>query len=636
MRIKHIAVMASGIDEEYQNAILRGIHSAAEEHGVSLSHFIAFGGVMSNRLADEGEYNVFRLADFRQFDGVILLANTFSTAEVLEELIAKIQIAGIPAVSIDQELEGFDYIGIDNGAAMEAMVRHIVEYHGKRRVNFISGPADNSESMIRLDAYRRVLEEHHIPIEEHRIYHGFFRGEDGRAAVETFFMQEEPFPEAIVCANDAMAISAMGALDRHGIRVPEDVLVTGFDHTYYARNYAPEISSVGRPLFSSGRMACELLIRRLEGQMQPRSYRMGMEQYYTQSCGCGNRYADDPISYKRRNFQTVDRYSAESAMISRMACALAETDCFEDYVETLKEFVLETKCEEFYLCLCDHWRSGTQIAAGAMRFHEMTQELRHFSNCFLVSLCYQNGRFGSMPPFLAEEVLPGLHSEERCRKLYFVPLHFRGRCLGFAALVNTAFPLDSQMFHSWVLNVSNSLENIRKIDCLNAVMQELDKLYVIDPLSKISNRNGFCRQTEEQYMQCQNQEIPVMVLFSDLDGLKKINDTYGHQEGDHAILTFAEILKDCCEEGEICCRFGGDEFIVFAAGYTEARTIQLLRRIEEKITVSNSVSGAPYCLSASFGWHVAVPRRDQTLFQMISVADQRMYETKRRKRSGVL
>ena len=72
-----IAVIASGIDEEYQQSILRGIHLYAAQHNVNIAHFIAFGGILSNRKYDHGEYNIYQLPNFSLFDGVILLSNTF-------------------------------------------------------------------------------------------------------------------------------------------------------------------------------------------------------------------------------------------------------------------------------------------------------------------------------------------------------------------------------------------------------------------------------------------------------------------------------------------------------------------------------------------------------------------------------
>ena len=169
-----VAVIASGIDEEYQHSILSGIHRYAAHHRVHVAHFIAYGGMLANPKYDQGEYNIFTLPNFSQFDGVILLSNTFSS-DLAADLSRRIAEAGIPAVSIDRDLEGMFHVGIRNGDAMEQITRHFIEEHGVRRFNFISGPDDNTESMERLNSFRKVLAEYNIPLEDERIYRGSFR-----------------------------------------------------------------------------------------------------------------------------------------------------------------------------------------------------------------------------------------------------------------------------------------------------------------------------------------------------------------------------------------------------------------------------------------------------------------------------
>ena len=164
------AVIASGIDEEYQHSILNGIHRYAAQHHVNLAHFIAYGGMLANPKYDQGEYNIFELPNFSLFDGVILLSNTFS-ADLAEELSKRIVAAGIPAVSIDRDLKDMYYIGIRNAMAMEQITRHFIEEHHVRKINYISGPDDNTESVERLNAFTKVLAEYEIPLEEERIYH---------------------------------------------------------------------------------------------------------------------------------------------------------------------------------------------------------------------------------------------------------------------------------------------------------------------------------------------------------------------------------------------------------------------------------------------------------------------------------
>lgn len=629
-----VAVIASGIDEEYQQSILRGIHRYAAQHGVNIAHFIAFGGTLSNPKYDMGEYNIFELPNFDLFDGVILLSNTFP-AEQGELLHRRIAQAGIAAVSIDKDFGDCFYIGIRNASAMEQITRHLIEEHGVRRLNFISGPDENSESRERFDAFRRVLEEYGIPLEEDQIYRGTFRHKDGRLAVEAFLDSGREMPQAIVSANDAMAISAVLRLAESGISCPEDILVSGFDNTYNARNFYPKLTTVERPLMQSGALACELICRTAAGENPERVQELNAVPIFSESCGCADHEPEDINVFKKRSYQREGSIRRDIARNNQMSCALVECDSFAEYIQAVKSFVLRTRCEEFYLCLNDNWHTK-QIAqdvgyTGALPSDTYT--VRGYSGRMLLPLAYYDGAFHEDESFSSSEMLPRLRVDAagRVRSLYFVPLHFRERCLGYFVIGNSDLPLESELFHTWSINLSNSLENFRKLLCLDEIAQELDKLYAIDSLTGIYNRNGFKRGAQRIFEDCIREKRLVMVMFADMDGLKQINDNFGHKAGDHAIRTIATILQESCQNGEIACRFGGDEFFIFGADYTEERARRLGERIRRDLAICNENAGIPYELSLSMGACLMVPPAGSSIFQMITIADNKMYEEKRKR-----
>jgi len=126
----------------------------------------------------------------------------------------------------------------------------------------------------------------------------------------------------------------------------------------------------------------------------------------------------------------------------------------------------------------------------------------------------------------------------------------------------------------------------------------------------------------------------VMVMFIDMDGLKGINDTYGHKAGDIAIHCTAEIVQECCKQGEICCRFGGDEFIIFTTDATDEDARSLMERINRSMAHFNETSNRPFSLNVSIGYHITIPVNRVNLFQMITIADNEMYLEKRKKRQS--
>ena len=153
MDIKRIAVIIEEIGQSYQSTILSGISAGAAEFGLNIAAFVSFSGEMNNPRHEIGEFTIFSLTDFTDFDGAILLTNTLSYQPVVNDIIDKIKRAGIPAVSIDKDIPCFYHIGIDNKTAMRGITEHMITVHGYKDSAYISGPADNSESSDRLVAF---------------------------------------------------------------------------------------------------------------------------------------------------------------------------------------------------------------------------------------------------------------------------------------------------------------------------------------------------------------------------------------------------------------------------------------------------------------------------------------------------
>ena len=166
------------------------------------------------------------------------------------------------------------------------------------------------------------------------------------------------------------------------------------------------------------------------------------------------------------------------------------------------------------------------------------------------------------------------------------------------------------------------------------MIHELDRLYVNDPLCNIYNRNGFIRAADTLFNRCLETGEKLLISFIDMDGLKLINDNYGHKEGDFALQRLASIITDCCKNGRICARFGGDEFIIIGAGAVDEDIAALESTFRKQLESVNNVIGKPYEIEASIGTIVTGVDDEITLFNLITKADSLMYERKKRKKTS--
>lgn len=628
-----IAIIVAGIDQTYQSSILHGIQSTASECAFDFYVFSSFSGVMDNVSHDMGELNIFNLPDFNDFDGAILLTNTIGYQYAVNDILARIKSAGIPAVCIDNDVEGLFHIGIDNRTAMRKITEHFIKVHGFTKFNYISGPVGNSESDARLAAFLEVLEENNISIDENRIYYGDFRAPSGKAAVEYFRKNTPYMPQAIICANDVMAAAAINRLYEDGFKVPEEIAVSGFDNTFNNHNLRIELTSVERPITLSGQLAVKMLYNRLHDIEQERSIILDMSTRFTESCGCHDSVIHDDHGYKElniANYSRLESYNTYMTIFNQLSCKLHGCNTFEEYIDCLKKFVSQVDPEECYFCLCDNWRSEFIDNNGTVKRND--EIYTEYANTMLVPIAYYRGRFYDVAPISKKSLVPDINREQENKFYYFLPLHFGERCLGYMSISNCKVSLHNTMFQSLCITINNSLENIRKLICLNYAVERMGSLYTQDTFSGIYNRAGFVQATSDIFSTCAQKHRNVMLMFIDLDGLKVINDTYGHETGDIAIRSIADVLCKSCDKNEIYCRFGGDEFIVFAADYTDEEASELTARIEENIAEENRTANHSFTLSASTGYIIAVPEKNEDLFRFITEADKIMYETKRKKK----
>src|SRR5213080_3100789 len=161
----------------------------------------------------------------------------------------------------------------------------------------------------------------------------------------------------------------------------------------------------------------------------------------------------------------------------------------------------------------------------------------------------------------------------------------------------------------------------------------LQSLSLVDELTGLYNRRGFLAVTEQHLAAIRrNKKMPV-ILYADLDGLKVINDSLGHHEGDRALVKAAEILKETFRSSDILARLGGDEFVALAAIAQDESAELLTRRLQEQFDASNALNGRPYDLSVSVGVAHFDDEDRYSIEDLMAQADRAMYEDKRRKPS---
>lgn len=159
--------------------------------------------------------------------------------------------------------------------------------------------------------------------------------------------------------------------------------------------------------------------------------------------------------------------------------------------------------------------------------------------------------------------------------------------------------------------------------------EELRALSLVDDLTGLNNRRGFLTLGRQELLLAARLGTSACVLVADLDGLKGINDRYGHHAGDRALKEVAAVLRGNCRESDLLGRLGGDEFALLAVGISEDKVASLVERVERAFRDLNTGSSRPFQVDASIGTSVFHPEAPAGLDDLLQDADRRMYQNKR-------
>ena len=222
-------------------------------------------------------------------DGIIVLSTSlaaFAGSAAVLRLCARY--APLPVCSIGVAIDGVPSVVIDNRLAMRGIVEHLVREHGCRRPVFIGGPLLNVESQDRLAGCCEVLDEHGIELPPERVCCANFLRSQAETAVHSLLSSGVEF-DAVIAANDAMALGALAALRKQGRRVPRDIMVTGFDDVHEVALSSPPMTTACQPLQAMANRALRIVLDQLAGHRVELVHRLPTELVVRRSCGCGGR-----------------------------------------------------------------------------------------------------------------------------------------------------------------------------------------------------------------------------------------------------------------------------------------------------------------------------------------------------------
>jgi len=620
---KKIAVFGNGWSDEYLKLVLTGIRSAASGTDTDIYSFINYSSGQGETPDNLGEKVIFTLPKLSDFDGVILLGNTINLSSERSYLLEEIKKNKLPAVSLEYEMEGIPSLCTDTYSGVYELTTHLIKEHNVKDIIYVSGPSDNQESLLRQKAVNDALASIQKTLSPEHIICGNWSYYDAITVV-TEWLKNHSLPDAFVCANDEMALGLCTVLDAQGIRVPEQVLVTGCDCISLSQNIYPMLSTVARDWNKLGYDALNCVLRQINGETITGTTIYNSSPVLGESCGC--KIQDEARIQKRRRSiinqhkQQKDNtiYEWHLRSVDDMLASVTSIRDTKDHLGWQFSYSHSYESEHLLICLVNSFLEEDFHAD----FTPVMDEYLHM----------EYGEALPCESFPVKQLLPALNLDANESNFYlFLPLHVADNILGYVVFINKidlVYKPDSM--YMWTRHISQDLDRVRQ----NVRMKELNKMLtevsMTDALTGLKNRAGYDALAVPALQKCQREGKLGAMIFADINRMKLINDKYGHLQGDYAICTVAEAIKRTMPANWIAVRFGGDEFIMIGECKTKEEADELKLLLSTNLEKVKKERDLCFPLTASFGAVVMNPEENYSLEEYLRKSDEAMYVMKQK------
>ncbi len=620
---KIIGLCISAVHTGFKADFVEMLNQEIIRDNFKLIVFNSLLSVYDGSIYDTGASSVYNIVDFDILDCLIIFDRGLINKQNGIEMIAKAKEKNVPVILINSENEGCFCVSDDYKTSYKNLIRHVIRDHGVRDTFFMGGYRWDPDTLDRLACYKKALGDENINFSDWMVGYGEFRDTTAREEIDRVIKERRKPPQAVFCANDIMAMAVCTRLKELGYRVPEDVIVTGYDGIEEGKYFIPNITTVRRNIEGEAVACANLLKEIFSGKAEKRIIKIPYKVIYNESCGCPSE--EDFSDYRERMAECmkINRdFSAHEADVFAGADKFLMCDTMPEMLDAL---VNSNLGERSYMCIKSMLFESLSI------MYKSNLDI-DYSNEYIILSSESDEEFGLINDDLkmivpnAEEwfkddtvfIVNALYVEDYQYGLYF----YKTEDIRYMAnRVNRM---------SRALNLSFGTVYTRMIQ--KGMQMELEQAAFLDPMTQMSNLKGLEKWFEEFSEKSENHETALSMAIFKLDKYKYIYENFGVMEIEEVVNIIARVFTKNTGRKKFTARISDDEFVVvdYTGDLDDPKTAEdivneSVSMLQSAVENFNSVKFKDYGVELNVGYTVLKKGWDSDLRSIMRLAYGELY-----------
>jgi len=616
--MKRVALITCASNFERQYRLIESIHRQLLSQGDYVLFVLSNYGVFADGIKLPIEQTcIYELIDYLKLDGAIIDTNMTGNASLAEYVCGKLQSRNIPFVTVDVIIDDFPYVIKDNVANTASMLEHLISVHDCKKINLVVSDSKMTDSHNLVDVYRQILSEKGIPFDPERIFYKSVSMENGSEIFYECKQRRVSDCDAILFYHDVLAIGFVEAMEDNGYQVPDNCSVCSLNYSTNSELYRPSITGVSIEYSAIAQKAVEVLTSLMKGKTVDKANYYPCEVCFRESCGCKRSVNSiHPRDYKLLVKNKINA-GGEISQMMHFNYDIEGVTSIRDLCHALADMLDGIGAKHYF---CNINKSDLGYIAG-----ESDEQAASFSfgekMVTLAGRCDTKGLFFEKEYNLSDIVPVPVNEGDM---IFVLPIGYQNKIWGYMSFVNDYMPIKTLNYRICHESIACGLMNLHRKKILMNTVEKLEELHMTDALTGLYNRFAL-RQFKHNYEEKGNYTVVMM----DMDGLKSINDGFGHLAGNHAISLTARTIEKCIPKEDLLIRYGGDEFLLVSYNIEKSYWKSLGDTINKMLQDQVKDENLPYNLGISVGFSINIPLLQETFEECCELADRKMYQNKK-------